>query len=600
MPQAILLADHREPRREGHRRRRVQGLPAQLPDPAQLAEPATRGAVAAAERRAVAAERAVASATAKAEESAALLNKTVLTIAHQAGDDGRLFGLVTARHRRRHQGGARLTIDKRDVHLDEPIKTVGTRMVVVGVEHGVTATVKTMVVEQNRRRSPHRSSPDGRPPGGRPRSGRSLRAEQVFGPLLCLDSAVRGIPERITTVTARRLACRRPVAPPQNLDAEQSVLGAVLLSDTALPALIIDERLHPEDFYREAHGIVFAAMLDLHNGGEPVDALTIVEHLKQAGQLDAAAAGGDRPARGERAGRRPRPPVRADRPRERDAAPAAARGLRHPGPRPRARRAAARARRHRRALDPRGRARGQPQGLPPGQRRAVHRARQARGALARGQGDHRHAVGLRGPGRDHGRLPARQPDHSRRAPLHGQVPGGLRTGHDPRHGRRRRLDEIVDAHERGEEIVVAALSSRQKLRRARVSAALRSGRQPLFRVTTKLGRQLDATANHPLLTVHGWRELRELGAGDRIAVARTLPSPSVPASLPDHELVLLAALIADGNLTQSTPRFAFGPDSPVVADVAAAAEAIGARLNVPAAGHGTATLATAGEQAPIR
>jgi replicative DNA helicase len=62
----------------------------------------------------------------------------------------------------------------------------------------------------------------------------------------------------------------------------------VLLSDTALPALIIDERLHPEDFYREAHGIVFAAMLELHNGGEPVDALTLVEHLKQAGQLEAA------------------------------------------------------------------------------------------------------------------------------------------------------------------------------------------------------------------------------------------------------------------------------------------------------------------------
>jgi len=79
-----------------------------------------------------------------------------------------------------------------------------------------------------------------------------------------------------------------PVAPPQNLEAEQSVLGAVLLSDTALPALIIDERLHPEDFYREAHGIVFAAMLELHSGGEPVDALTLVEHLKQAGRLEDA------------------------------------------------------------------------------------------------------------------------------------------------------------------------------------------------------------------------------------------------------------------------------------------------------------------------
>ena len=78
-----------------------------------------------------------------------------------------------------------------------------------------------------------------------------------------------------------------PITPPQNLEAEQSVLGAVLLSDTALPALIIDERLQPEDFYRESHGLIFQAMLDLHGAGEPVDALTLVEHLKQNGQLDA-------------------------------------------------------------------------------------------------------------------------------------------------------------------------------------------------------------------------------------------------------------------------------------------------------------------------
>src|SRR5919109_4434749 len=78
-----------------------------------------------------------------------------------------------------------------------------------------------------------------------------------------------------------------PTAPPQNLEAEQSVLGAVLLSDTALPALIIDERLQPEDFYREGHGRIFRAMLDLHTLGEPVDALTLVEHLKQAGELEA-------------------------------------------------------------------------------------------------------------------------------------------------------------------------------------------------------------------------------------------------------------------------------------------------------------------------
>jgi large subunit ribosomal protein L9 len=97
----------------------------------------------------VAAQRAVADATAKAEEAAALLNKTVLTIPHQAGEDGRLFGSVTSQDIADAIKEARgITIDRRDVHLDEPIKTVGTRMVVVDVENGVTATVKTMVVEE--------------------------------------------------------------------------------------------------------------------------------------------------------------------------------------------------------------------------------------------------------------------------------------------------------------------------------------------------------------------------------------------------------------------------------------------------------------------
>src|SRR3712207_9451421 len=62
-----------------------------------------------------------------------------------------------------------------------------------------------------------------------------------------------------------------PLAPPQNLEAEQSVLGAVLLSDTTLPALIVDEHVQPEDFYRESHGRIYQAMLDLHTRGTPVD-----------------------------------------------------------------------------------------------------------------------------------------------------------------------------------------------------------------------------------------------------------------------------------------------------------------------------------------
>src|SRR5688500_12002638 len=76
-----------------------------------------------------------------------------------------------------------------------------------------------------------------------------------------------------------------PVAPPQSIEAEQSVLGAVLLSDQTLYALTIEVNLRPEDFYRPAHGVVYGAMLRLYEQGEPVDRLTVVEKLKQEGQI---------------------------------------------------------------------------------------------------------------------------------------------------------------------------------------------------------------------------------------------------------------------------------------------------------------------------
>ena len=149
MPQAILLADVEKLGERGAVVDVSKGYLRNFLIPRKLAEPATRGAIEAAKHRAVAAERAVADATAKAEENAALLNKTVLTIAHQAGDDGRLFGSVTAQDIVDAIQEARgIAIDRRKVHLDEPIRTVGTRMVVVEVDEGVTAAVKTMVVEQ--------------------------------------------------------------------------------------------------------------------------------------------------------------------------------------------------------------------------------------------------------------------------------------------------------------------------------------------------------------------------------------------------------------------------------------------------------------------
>jgi large subunit ribosomal protein L9 len=148
MPQAILLQDVENVGEKGNVVDVSKGYLRNFLIPRKLATPATSGAVQAAQQRAQAAEKAQAEAHTRAEESAVLLGKTVLTIAHQAGDDGRLFGSVTSQDIADAIKEARgLTVDKRDIRLEDPIKTVGTHMVDVEVSGGVTAAIKVMVVE---------------------------------------------------------------------------------------------------------------------------------------------------------------------------------------------------------------------------------------------------------------------------------------------------------------------------------------------------------------------------------------------------------------------------------------------------------------------
>ncbi len=74
--------------------------------------------------------------------------------------------------------------------------------------------------------------------------------------------------------------------PPHNLEAEQSVLGAILLADTTLYGLVINEGLKPEQFYREQHATIYRAMLRLYEESREIDVLTVTEELKQSGELE--------------------------------------------------------------------------------------------------------------------------------------------------------------------------------------------------------------------------------------------------------------------------------------------------------------------------
>lgn len=73
--------------------------------------------------------------------------------------------------------------------------------------------------------------------------------------------------------------------PPNNLEAEQSVLGAMLLDKEAIS--ISTEIIGGEDFYREAHREIFEAIVDIYDKGEPVDLITLTEKLKTRNTLDA-------------------------------------------------------------------------------------------------------------------------------------------------------------------------------------------------------------------------------------------------------------------------------------------------------------------------
>ena len=150
MAQAILLKDVESLGQAGEA---VDVSPGYLRNyllPRKLAQPATAGALEEAQRRQEAAERAAKEAAERAGDTAALLSKTVLTIQHRAGEDGKLYGSVTSTEIAEAIAEARgLRVDRRKIKLADPIREVGTYMVEIEVGGGVSASVKTIVAEQN-------------------------------------------------------------------------------------------------------------------------------------------------------------------------------------------------------------------------------------------------------------------------------------------------------------------------------------------------------------------------------------------------------------------------------------------------------------------
>ena len=92
----------------------------------------------------------------------------------------------------------------------------------------------------------------------------------------------------IESMSEDMASLERGAAPPHDIEAEQSVLSAIILSEKTLYGVVISAQLKPTDFYRPQHAAIFEAMLSLNADNEPIDTLLLKERLRREGKLDEA------------------------------------------------------------------------------------------------------------------------------------------------------------------------------------------------------------------------------------------------------------------------------------------------------------------------
>ncbi|WP_165617802.1 replicative DNA helicase [Mycobacterium syngnathidarum] len=107
--------------------------------------------------------------------------------------------------------------------------------------------------------------------------------------------------------------------------------------------------------------------------------------------------------------------------------------------------------------------------------------------------------------------------------------------------------------ETGERPLVWSLDERKRMVARPMTNVFYSGHKEVFKLRLASGREVEATANHPFMTLDGWVPLGELAVGDRLATPRRVPEPVQTERLHDSEVILLAHMIGDGSCVKRQP-----------------------------------------------
>ena len=338
--------------------------------------------------------------------------------------------------------------------------------------------------------------------------------------------------------------------PPHNIDAEQSVLGAMLESREAIANVL--EILDVEDFYKPAHGEIYDAILSLHARGEAPDAITVAEELARRGKL-------------EYIGGRPYILGLIEAYPTASSAGSYARIVEE----------------HallRRLISAGNEIQEIGFSLPESVDDAVDEAEE----IIYSVGDKRlrddiqpirplltqsmidietlydrgeSVTGLATGFTDLDEMTSGlQPSNLiilAARPAMGKCVSAGTLVDDPDSGMRVAIEDFV-----GQQLPrVTGVNQRGQLDPRSVSDWIPNGRKQCFEVRTKTGRSITATSNHPFLTVDGWVPLEDLSAGSRVAVPRRLDVFGSETDLSPTRVRLLAYFIAEGGLTGRSPTF---------------------------------------------
>ena len=346
---------------------------------------------------------------------------------------------------------------------------------------------------------------------------------------------------------------------PQNIEAEAGVLGSLLIDPDAV--VKVADFLHADDFYREAHRTIYQAVLDLYESGEPADLITLLDELGRRGKLEEI---GGTSYVSSLANSVPTS-ANVDHYGHIVERTALLRRLIHASGQiaavaftePDAATALEQAEKFIFDISQRS-VRSDFEHVRETLRRYIDKLDQLqefRGTI----------VGVPTGFTDLDKMTGGLQKSDLLILAARPAVGKCLTAHtlidDPLTGARLTIEECVRQRQR----LVYGLSDAGELRQTAITNWIDSGIQPCFRVRTRTGRMVEVTGHHPFLTVHGWTPLHDLQVGDAIGVPTALPVFGADESWPIALVRLLAYLIAEGGLTDSSPEFT-NTDPAIVAD----------------------------------